>query len=350
MTASGNKSLFKQKDILVVDVGSGTQDVLIYRADKNIENCPKLVMPSRTQIVAGQIRQATKQGHNIYLYGHVMGGGACHVALKEHLAAGLKAYATEDSAYTFSDDLTKVSQMGVEIVTTEPNNVDKIWLGDIELSSFHQALAAFDQSLPLQLAVAVQDHGFSTTESNNTLRFRLWKEFITKGGFLRDLIFTDQIPEVYTRMKAIKADLPNAILTDTGIAAILGITADHTVKTHLEKGMLAINIGNSHTLVAAIRGQRVYGLFEHHTKCLNTELLASLVKKMQANELTNDEISNTGGHGAVFQKDMCSGWDYVAVTGPQRNMVESLGWHEVAPYGDMMLTGCFGILAGLDII
>jgi len=30
MTASGNKSLFKQKYILVVDVGSGTQDVLIY--------------------------------------------------------------------------------------------------------------------------------------------------------------------------------------------------------------------------------------------------------------------------------------------------------------------------------
>jgi len=208
--------------------------------------------------------------------------------------------------------------MGVEIVITEPDNADKIWLGDIDLSAFNRALTAFDQPLPSQLAVAVQDHGFSTTESNNTLRFSLWKEFIAKGGFLKDLIFTDQIPEVYTRMKAIRAEVPNAILTDTG--------------------------------TAAIRGHRVYGLLEHHTKCLNTELLASLVKKMQTNELTNDEIYNTGGHGAVFHQDMCPGWDYVAVTGPQRNMVESLGWHEVAPYGDMMLTGCFGILAGLDII
>jgi len=151
-------------------------------------------------------------------------------------------------------------------------------------------------------------------------------------------------------MRAIRAEVPNSILTDTGTAAILGITADPAVQPYLEKGMLAINIGNSHTLVAAIRGQRIYGLFEHHTKFLNTEFLASLVKKMQNNELTNDEIYDTNGHGAVFHEDMCPGWDYIAVTGPQRNMVESLGWHEVAPYGDMMLTGCFGILVGLDII
>ncbi len=64
----------EQKDTLVVDVGSGPQDVLVYQAGNNIENCPKLVMPSRTQLVAGQIRRSTQQGYSIYLYGHVMGG------------------------------------------------------------------------------------------------------------------------------------------------------------------------------------------------------------------------------------------------------------------------------------
>src|SRR5690606_26555915 len=129
---------------------------------------------------------------DIYIYGNVMGGGACFVALKKHLAAGLKAYATESAAYTFSDDLNKVYEMGIEIVQSEPNHVDKIWLGDIDLEGFNQALVAFDQSLPSKLAVAVQDHGFSTTESNRTLRFRLWEDFIAKGGFLKDLIFTDE--------------------------------------------------------------------------------------------------------------------------------------------------------------
>lgn len=342
--------LFKQKDILVVDVGSGTQDVLVYQAGKNIENCPKLVMPSRTQLVAGQIRRATQQGHNIYLYGHVMGGGASYIALKQHLATGFRVYATEQAAYTFNDNLTRVCQMGIELVEAVPDNADKIWLGDIDLPAFKQTLAAFEQPLASQLAVAVQDHGFSPEESNRTLRFRLWKEFIAKGGFLRDLVFTDQIPEVYTRMKAVRKIVPGAVLTDTGTAALLGITADPAVQPHLEEGILAVNIGNSHTLAAAIRGKRVYGLFEHHTKDLNTESLASLVKRMQNNELSNDEIFNAGGHGAAFHPDIGPGWDYIAVTGPQRAMAKPLGWHEAAPYGDMMLTGCFGLLIGLGII
>lgn len=351
VTVCGSESLlFKQKDILVVDVGSGTQDVLVYQAGKNIENCPKLVMPSRTQLVAGQIRRATQQGHSIYLYGHVMGGGACYAALKQHLTAGLKVYATKQAAYTFNDNLNKVCQMGIELVEAVPDNADKIWLGDIDLPAFQQALAAFEQPLPSLLAVAVQDHGFSAEESNRVLRFRLLKEFIYQGGFLRDIVFTEQIPEVYTRMNAVRAIVPGAVLTDTGAAALLGITADRAVRAQMEKGIIAVNIGNSHTLAAAIRGQRVYGIFEHHTGVLNTELLASLVKRMQNNELSNDEIYNAGGHGAALHPDMGPGWDYVAVTGPRRAMAKPLGWREAAPYGDMMLTGCFGLLIGLGII
>jgi uncharacterized protein (DUF1786 family) len=307
-------------------------------------------MPSRTQLVAGQIRRVTQQGHSLYLYGHVMGGGACYTALKQHLAAGLKVYATKQAAYTFNDNLNKVCQMGIELVEAVPDNTDKIWLGDIDLPAFQQALAAFEQPLPSHLAVAVQDHGFSAEESNRTLRFRLLKEFIAKGGFLRDLVFTEQIPEVYTRMNAVRAIVPGAVLTDTGAAALLGITADPAVRAQMEKGIIAVNIGNSHTLAAAIRGQRVYGIFEHHTGVLNTELLASLVKRMQNNELSNDEIYNAGGHGAALHPDMGPGWDYVAVTGPRRAMAKPLGWREAAPYGDMMLTGCFGLLIGLGII
>jgi len=112
----------------------------------------------------------------------------------------------------------------------------------------------------------------------------------------------------------------------------------------------AINIGNSHTLAAAIRGQRVYGLFEHHTGMLDALSLESLVRKLQNNELTNEEIFNGGGHGAATHPDMGQGYEHVAITGPRRSMADGLKWHEVAPYGDMMLTGCFGMLAGLGII
>ena len=38
--------------------------------------------------------------------------------------------------------------------------------------------------------IAVQDHGFSITESNRTLRFRLWEEFVRQGGDLHKLVFS----------------------------------------------------------------------------------------------------------------------------------------------------------------
>lgn len=101
---------------------------------------------------------------------------------------------------------------------------------------------------------------------------------------------------------------------------------------------------------AALGGQRFYVLFEHHTVDMNTELLAVLVKRMQINELANEEIFNAGGHGAILHPDMDQGWDYIAITGPQGDMAKPLVWYEAAPYGDMMLTGCFGILVGLRII
>lgn len=351
MTMPGDtSSSFEQSDLLAIDVGSGTQDVLVYQAGKNIENCPKIMMPSRTQLVAGKIRRATQNRQDIYLFGHVMGGGASSFAVKQHLAAGYNVYAAEQAALTINDDLEKVKAMGITVVEDAPEDACRIWMGDVDLTAFRQALAAFDQPLPSRIAVAVQDHGFSAAESNRIVRFRLLERFIDQGGDLKDLIYTDDIPEVYTRMQAVRDAIPDAILTDTGTAAILGITADPAVKPYLEKGLLAINIGNSHTLAAAIRGQRVYGLFEHHTGMLDALSLESLVRKLQNNELTNEEIFNGGGHGAATHPDMGQGYEHVAITGPRRSMADGLKWHEVAPYGDMMLTGCFGMLAGLGII
>ncbi|MDA8222158.1 DUF1786 domain-containing protein [Desulfosporosinus sp.] len=334
---------------LVIDVGSGTQDILIYQPGKNLENCPKFIVPSRTQIVAAQIRKATDRGEGIFLHGHLMGGGASSAALKKHVGAGLKAYATAQAAVTFNDNLAIAEGMGIVLCEEAPESATPIWLGDVDTSSLRQALEAFSLNYPLKAAVAVQDHGFSISESNRTLRFRLWEEFVMQGGDLRELVFTQDIPEVYTRMRAVREIIPEAVLTDTGTAALLGIMADHYVKPHLDQGILAVNIGNSHTLAAAIRGERVYGIFEQHTSMLNPESLAHLIKQFQLTELTNAEIYEQGGHGATIHPKMSPGWDFVVVTGPRRSMAKSLHWYEAAPYGDMMLTGCFGILAGMGI-
>ena len=62
---------------------------------------------------------------------------------------------------------------------------------------------AFEQPLPSQLAVAVQDHGFSANESNRTLRIRLWKDFIAQG-VLSDLVFTEKYQKFILGWKPLK--------------------------------------------------------------------------------------------------------------------------------------------------
>ena len=338
------------ESMIIVDVGSGTQDILLYQPGKSIENCPKFIVPSRTQIVAAQIRKATALGQDIFMHGHMMGGGACALAVRKHLAAGFKAYATSQVALTFHDNLALVEKSGIVLCEKAPEAATSIWLGDLDPLSLKQAIEAFGLEYPEKLAVAVQDHGFSVTESNRILRFRLWEEFVRQGGDLHKLVFTHDIPEVYTRMHAIREIIPEAIVTDTGTAALLGIMADPVVTPHLNKGILAVNIGNSHTLAAAIRGDRVYGIFEQHTSFLDLDALTKLMQRFQSTELTNAEVFDQGGHGATLHPDMKPGWDFVAVTGPRRSLAKPLNWYEAAPYGDMMLTGCFGLLAGMEII
>ncbi len=338
------------ENMIIIDVGSGTQDILLYQPEKLIENCPKFIVPSQTQIVAAQIRKATVLGQGIFMHGHLMGGGASTLAVKKHLTAGLKAYATPQVALTFNDNLALVERMGIVLCEKAPEFTTRIWLGDINLTALRQAIEVFGLEYPQKLAVAVQDHGFSVTESNRTLRFRLWENFVMQGGDLRKLVFTQDIPEVYTRMRAVREIMPEAILSDTGTSALLGIMADPLVTPHLDKGILAVNIGNSHTLVAAIQGERVYGIFEHHTSMLALDALARLIQRFQSNALTNAEVFEQGGHGATLHPDMKPGWDFVAVTGPRRSLAKPLNWYEAAPYGDMMLTGCFGLLAGMRLI
>src|SRR5881409_2147931 len=105
--------------VLAVDVGTGTQDILLFESGKTIENCFKMVMPSPTVIVAERIRKATERRQPILLTGVTMGGGPCHWAARDHALAGYKVAVTSEAGRTFDDDLTMVEQMGFEIIDEE---------------------------------------------------------------------------------------------------------------------------------------------------------------------------------------------------------------------------------------
>ncbi|HIE32198.1 MAG TPA: pyruvate formate lyase-activating protein [Methanosarcinales archaeon] len=345
---------------VAIDVGAGTQDILIYDSKKQIEQCFKMVLPSQTVIVAKSIRNATHLGRDIFLTGGVMGGGACVRAVKKHLKAGLQVYSTKDAAKTIYDDLDRVSDLGVILVpqNTEPKtDAVRIETGDIDLPAIKRMLGLFGVDMPETFAVAVQDHGESMG-SNRIFRFEHLRKVIDDGGDLRSFVYTPEtIPAYLTRMSAVawslslaEADGGNVddvgvVVMDTGPAAVFG--AAYAAEDP-SKPTIVVNIGNGHTLCAILMDDRITGIFEHHTRQITIETLDIYVEKLAAGTLTFEEVFESGGHGCHI-REAPGELPQIIVTGPNRKIAEQ-SRHDIvfaAPYGDMMLTGCFGLIEGL---
>ena len=333
--------------ILAVDVGGGTQDILVYDSSQPIENCVKLVLPAQTQIVARRIARVTAAGIPLHLTGSLMGGGASGNAVELHLAAGLPVTATPDAARTLHNDLEKVEKLGVRIVDEPPEGAQVVHCGDIDMDAIRATLERFEVELPEIVAIAVQDHGYVPGERGRSYRSQYLRSLIERDGDALNMIYREP-PEEMIRMHAVLADVPGAYVMDTGAAAVLGILGDPVVARHAfgDEGAVLINIGNLHTFAVAFRGSRVYGLFEHHTGGVTPEWLSGLVEKLQAGTLTHEEVKAQGGHGAAFSSEFprAGGFGFVAVTGPNRRLAEPLGYYQAAPYGDMMLSGPYGLV------
>jgi uncharacterized protein (DUF1786 family) len=139
---------------------------------------------------------------------------------------------------------------------------------------------------------------------------------------------------------------------DTGAAAICGALEDPALAALKEKGLVIVNLGNSHTLIALVQGGKLPGLCEHHTSMLTPSKLSHLIDRLVRGSLSHQEVYDDGGHGVALAKNF-SGMGFsplVAVTGPKRSLSESLNFYKAIPHGDMMLSGCFGLLrAGCQI-
>jgi uncharacterized protein (DUF1786 family) len=338
--------------ILAIDVGAGTQDILLFEPGSEPENSPKLVLPSQTQIVGRKIRAATAAGEAVHLTGPLMGGGASSDAAKAHLDAGLPLSATPTAARTLHNDLDRVVAMGVAIRDDEPPGATVVQTGDVDLAGLADALAPFGVSLPETVAVAVQDHGYRPGSGNNEVRFEYLQGLIADGGDLTRMISRTPPPDM-TRMAAVRDAIPGAWLMDTGAAAVLGALADPIVADAAsDDGAILVNVGNMHTFATLVRGERLFGLFEHHTGGMTTELIGDLVERLRAGILDTERFRDEfDGHGAALDPAYraVGPFRFVAVTGPNRRLARPLGYHEAAPHGDMMLAGSWGLVAGVQL-
>ena len=81
--------------ILAIDIGAGTQDILLFDPRQKTENCISLVLPTPSKFFAEKLK--TIEGH-IHIHGDTIGGGSLGRAILHHLQKGYRVALDESAA------------------------------------------------------------------------------------------------------------------------------------------------------------------------------------------------------------------------------------------------------------
>jgi uncharacterized protein (DUF1786 family) len=361
--------------ILTVDVGTGTQDIFLYDSNLDIENGFKLVLPSPTMMIHRRLKQTLLASRRtpILLTGHQMGGGPSTWAIEEYARAGIPVYMTPDAATTLNDELNKVEALGIKIVSEDEveglqvagSKVERLELKDFDFQLISKTFEDYGVSLKDlgAIGVAVFDHGNAPPGvSDRQFRFDYLDERIRAKNSLSAFAYlSTDIPKIMTRLQSVADsahDLPcPLVVMDTAPAAVLGANFDPMVMKCERK--IIVNVGNFHTLAFRL-GDGIEGVFEHHTGEVDLPKLERYIRALADGSLKHQDIFDDMGHGALvygdhpfeFGKDEFD----IVVTGPRRSMFSltpslsrgergSLRPYFATPFGDMMIAGCFGLLA-----
>jgi uncharacterized protein (DUF1786 family) len=180
-----------------------------------------------------------------------------------------------------------------------------------------------------------------------------------------------ELPDYLTRARTLVAcaagDAP-AVFLDTGPAAALGALQDPLVGGFDEQ--LVLNLGNMHALAFHLRGTQIISLYEHHTGEMTAPQIEDFTDRLLTGDLPHEDVFSSKGHGVYYadpschperqvlpRKDASEGSrrsaaaqrhspPLIAVTGPQRGKLRGsrLNPYFAVPHGDMMVSGCFGLL------
>jgi len=361
--------------ILAVDIGTGTQDIFLYDSNLDIENGFKLVLPSPTMMIHRRVKQLIQTRTPLLFTGHQMGGGPSSWAIEEAARAGIPIYMTPDAAVTINDELEKVERLGIKIVSEEESK--KLEVKSIELKDFDFELISktfLDYGVSLDdlaaVAVAVFDHGNAPAGvSDRQFRFDYLDERIKAKNSLSSFAYlSNDIPKIMTRLQAVADSAHNLpcplVVMDTAPAAVLGANFDPMVMKRERK--IIVNAGNFHTLAFRL-GDGIEGVFEHHTGEIDLPKLENYICALADGSLKHQDIFDDMGHGALVYGD--SPFEFgkdkfdVVVTGPRRSIFATMDDRPLTvnrpssivnghlrpyfatPFGDMMIAGCFGLLA-----
>jgi uncharacterized protein (DUF1786 family) len=323
-----------------------------------------------------RLKQTLPSRTPLLLTGHQMGGGPSAWAIEAYARAGIPVYMTPSAATTLNDELEKVAALGIRLVSEDEavrlrSKVEHVELKDFDFPLIAKTFADYGISLKdlAAAAVAVFDHGNAPPGvSDRQFRFDYLERRIREKNSLSAFAYvSDSIPPIMTRLQAVAdsaADLPcPLVVMDTAPAAVLGAMFDSNIRFNTFRGfdradkrseVIICNIGNFHTLAFRLSVAGIEGVFEHHTGEIDLPKLEALLRKLADASLKHADVFNDMGHGALMYTDRRFEFgkdDFdVVVTGPRRSLFANansprLRPYFAAPFGDMMIAGCFGLLA-----
>jgi len=331
--------------ILAIDIGAGTQDILLFDSEKKIENCSSLVLPTPSRVFAEKLKAI--EG-DVYIHGDTIGGGALGRAILRHIQKGYRVVMEESAAYSIRNDLDEVRSMGIEVgMKPKTDHDQELEIREIDLPLLGNFLSNFGEGFEIDtIAIAVQDHGVSPKGvSDRAFRFSNIERMIREDNRPEMFHFLgDSIPEYYLRMRSAVAAVRRtssapALMMDTCFSAILGCLDEVTGPS------LVVNVGNGHTIAALLVKKRIEALYEHHTHELTPKKLESDLRLLIKGELSGKKVFEENGHGAVTLKPF-QGEVQVVVTGPNRDLLKETSFRFIyaAPAGNTMMTGPMGLV------
>jgi uncharacterized protein (DUF1786 family) len=343
--------------ILIIDIGAGTMDILYYDTHSGLHY--KSVVKSPVAHIAERVAQIEGR---ILIVGKEMGGGAVSQVLKEK-AQKTDVIMSVSAAATVHHNLARVRSFGIKVVEDQmaekkiqQKQYNTITFGDLEIERIQQIVSGLGVSFSFDIVgICAQDHGVAPNGiSHLDHRHRFFKALLDKAPFPHATIYKNtEIPENMNRLWSISESakgLPTEeiYIMDSGMAAILGASMDPRVKR--KRKCLVMDIATSHTVGAALQDGEINGFFEYHTKDISLERLEKLLRELADGKLKHQQILSEGGHGAYIRRSFgFNNTDSIIATGPKRKLIESSSLPILlgAPLGDNMMTGTVGVLEAI---
>lgn len=353
--------------LLAIDIGAGTEDLLLVDTDRPIENAIQRVMPSASARFEKLVIRANK---DVFCYGSIIGGHPFIHGLEKIKKVGFQAIFTETAALSLRYDLNAVRSWGFSVISDQSPQVDELRsnpevlsmeLADVDFPRLHQFLEECQVNLS-EIAVVLlcaQDHGLHAPgEKAREVRFKAYSNSLKKSGKLTSMLYGEnEVPKVFPRLasnlKLIQEHFPTTkgrFVMDSSPAILLGACLEHR---NAGQSKTIINLGNGHTVVATVdETGEVQALCEHHTGQLRKGRLDEFLRAFFAKELTAEQILREGGHGVIYREGFNAGIpDELLVVGPRRGLMNSsrFPFRFISPLGlSMMMVGPLGMITAYE--